>query len=58
VPGRSRAAIAVPSSGAVHGSDPRPHFRFPYGDLDTRTIRAVNAAGYLPVRCAPAPTAS
>jgi hypothetical protein len=37
-------------SGAVHGADPRPLFRFPYGDRDTRTIRAVNATGYLPVR--------
>ncbi|NUP48005.1 MAG: polysaccharide deacetylase family protein [Catenulispora sp.] len=32
------------------GDDPRPLFRFPYGDRDTRTIAAVNAAGYVPVR--------
>ncbi len=35
---------------AAGGTDPRPFFRFPYGDRDARTIAAVNAAGYVPVR--------
>lgn len=42
---RAREAIT-----AVTGADPRPWFRFPYGDRDTATIAAVNAAGYVPVR--------
>jgi len=36
--------------GAVTGKDPRPWFRFPYGDRNSSTIAAVNAAGYVPVR--------
>lgn len=32
------------------GADPRPLFRFPYGDRDARTIAAVNSQGYVPVR--------
>jgi peptidoglycan/xylan/chitin deacetylase (PgdA/CDA1 family) len=32
------------------GADPRPLFRFPFGDRDARTIAAVNAQGYLAVR--------
>ncbi|WP_427173309.1 polysaccharide deacetylase family protein [Arthrobacter sp. 92] len=32
------------------GADPRPLFRFPFGDRDTRTIAAVNNLGYVPVR--------
>ncbi|RKR19846.1 peptidoglycan/xylan/chitin deacetylase (PgdA/CDA1 family) [Arthrobacter oryzae] len=32
------------------GADPRPFFRFPFGDRDARTIAAVNNLGYLPVR--------
>jgi peptidoglycan/xylan/chitin deacetylase (PgdA/CDA1 family) len=32
------------------GADPRPLFRFPFGDRDARTIAAVNDAGYVPVR--------
>jgi peptidoglycan/xylan/chitin deacetylase (PgdA/CDA1 family) len=42
---RARQAI-----GAVTGSDPRPWFRFPFGDRNTAAIAAVNAAGYVPVR--------
>ncbi|WP_160668280.1 polysaccharide deacetylase family protein [Pseudarthrobacter sp. ATCC 49987] len=34
------------------GGDPRPLFRFPFGDRDARTIATVNAYGYLPVRWA------
>jgi peptidoglycan/xylan/chitin deacetylase (PgdA/CDA1 family) len=32
------------------GHDPKPLFRFPYGDRDARTIRAVNSLGYTSVR--------
>jgi peptidoglycan/xylan/chitin deacetylase (PgdA/CDA1 family) len=35
---------------AAGGSDPRPLFRFPYGERDARTIGVVNDAGYLAVR--------
>jgi peptidoglycan/xylan/chitin deacetylase (PgdA/CDA1 family) len=35
---------------ATTGADPRPLFRFPFGDRDARTIGTVNQAGYLPVR--------
>lgn len=51
----SNAQIAAELSSAYRairasGADPRPLFRFPFGDRDNRTICAVNAAGYLPVR--------
>lgn len=32
------------------GGDPRPLFRFPYGDRDARTIAAINSVGYVGVR--------
>lgn len=32
------------------GADPRPFFRFPYGERDARTIAAVNDLGYVAVR--------
>lgn len=32
------------------GADPRPLFRFPFGDRDARTIAAVNNLGYVAVR--------
>ncbi len=35
---------------AAGGSDPRPLFRFPFGDRTAHTIAVVNAAGYIPVR--------
>ncbi|WP_349497094.1 polysaccharide deacetylase family protein [Paenarthrobacter ureafaciens] len=35
---------------AAAGGDPRPLFRFPFGDRDERTINAVNSLGYVPVR--------
>ncbi len=49
------AAIGDQLSGAEQairagGGDPRPLFRFPFGERDARTIAAVNAYGYLPVR--------
>ena len=42
---RARDAIR-----AVTGADPRPLFRFPYGDRSAATIAAVNTAGYVAVR--------
>ena len=49
------AAIGDQLSGAEQairagGGDPRPLFRFPFGERDARTIATVNAYGYLPVR--------
>jgi peptidoglycan/xylan/chitin deacetylase (PgdA/CDA1 family) len=35
---------------SVTGRDPRPLFRFPFGDRDARTIAAVNGSGYVPIR--------
>lgn len=35
---------------AVTREDPRPLFRFPYGDRDARTIRQINVHGYIAVR--------
>ncbi len=32
------------------GADPRPLFRFPYGERDARTIATVNSLGYVAVR--------
>ena len=52
----TRAQITGELTGArqailsVTGKDPRPWFRFPYGDRNSTTIAAVNAAGYVPVR--------
>lgn len=34
----------------VAGADPRPFFRFPYGERDARTIAVVNDLGYIAVR--------
>lgn len=34
----------------VCGADPAPFFRFPFGDRDDRTVAAVNALGYIPIR--------
>ncbi len=35
---------------AVTRHDPRPLFRFPYGDRDARTIRISRQLGYVPIR--------
>ena len=35
---------------AETGHDPRPLFRFPYGDRDARTVAIVNRLGYVSVR--------
>lgn len=42
----TRAQSAIQRAGA----DPRPLFRFPFGERDARTIATVNGLGYLPVR--------
>lgn len=46
------AAELASAEGAMRalGADPRPLFRFPYGDRDARTIRLVNNGGYAAVR--------
>ncbi|MCX6498712.1 MAG: polysaccharide deacetylase family protein [Arthrobacter sp.] len=51
----SDAQIAQQLAGAqaaitAAGADSRPLFRFPFGERDARTIAAVNALGYVPVR--------
>ena len=53
--GLTDAAIRQELSGAQQaiqagGGDPRPLFRFPFGERDARTIATVNAFGYVPVR--------
>jgi peptidoglycan/xylan/chitin deacetylase (PgdA/CDA1 family) len=53
--GLSAAAIRNEVLGAQQtilaaGADPRPLFRFPFGDRDQRTIAAVNDLGYVAVR--------
>lgn len=53
--GMSDAAITNEVLGAQRaiqaaGADPRPLFRFPFGDRDARTIATVNTLGYLPIR--------
>jgi peptidoglycan/xylan/chitin deacetylase (PgdA/CDA1 family) len=34
----------------TNGADPRPLFRFPYGDVNSRVLKDVNNLGYVPVR--------
>ena len=52
----SDARIALELSSArrailgASGQDPRPWFRFPLGDRDARTIKAVNRGCYVPFR--------
>jgi peptidoglycan/xylan/chitin deacetylase (PgdA/CDA1 family) len=36
--------------GLASGADPRPLFRFPFGDRDQRTIATLNGIGYVTVR--------
>jgi peptidoglycan/xylan/chitin deacetylase (PgdA/CDA1 family) len=47
---RQQISTAYTQITAAGGSDPRPLFRFPYGERDTRTIAVVNDAGYVAVR--------
>ncbi|HLT10784.1 MAG TPA: polysaccharide deacetylase family protein [Micromonosporaceae bacterium] len=46
----SQLATAESQILAAGGTDPRPLFRFPFGDRDARTIAVVNNAGYVAVR--------
>lgn len=34
----------------TNGADPRPLFRFPFGDVNSRVLNDVNKLGYVPVR--------
>jgi peptidoglycan/xylan/chitin deacetylase (PgdA/CDA1 family) len=47
---RNQLTAAENQLRAAGASDPRPLFRFPYGERDARTIATVNAAGYVSVR--------
>lgn len=54
-PGLSDAEIAIEVADAERalnaaGADPRPWFRFPYGDRDDRCVRLLNDGDYIPVR--------
>ncbi len=42
---RARRAIL-----RVTGADPRPYFRFPFGEVDSRVISVVNSLCYVPFR--------
>jgi peptidoglycan/xylan/chitin deacetylase (PgdA/CDA1 family) len=46
---RSEVVSAEAEVRKVTGLDPWPWFRFPYGDYDARAIKAVNAAGFVPI---------
>jgi peptidoglycan/xylan/chitin deacetylase (PgdA/CDA1 family) len=53
--GMTDAAVTTEVFGAQRaiqatGADPRPLFRFPFGDRNARTIATVNRLGYLPIR--------
>jgi peptidoglycan/xylan/chitin deacetylase (PgdA/CDA1 family) len=47
---RSEVLTAAQTIRGTTGKDPRPFFRFPYGDTSAHTIALVNAQGYLAVR--------
>ena len=47
---RSEVLDAERAIRAATGSDPKPFFRFPYGDRNAHTIAVVNAAGYACIR--------
>lgn len=47
---RTEVLDAAATIRTVCGADPVPLFRFPFGDRDDRTIAAVNALGYIPIR--------
>jgi peptidoglycan/xylan/chitin deacetylase (PgdA/CDA1 family) len=46
----NRQVLAAEQVMLAAGADPRPLFRFPFGERDTRTISAVNDLGYVAVR--------
>ena len=41
---------AAAKTRTMSGANPAPLFRFPFGDRDERTITAVNALDYIPIR--------
>lgn len=47
-----RAELAMAKDAIIEatGKDPRPYFRFPYGEVDARSIRIVNEECYVPFR--------
>jgi peptidoglycan-N-acetylglucosamine deacetylase len=47
---RNQLTVAENQIRAAGAGDPRPLFRFPFGERNARTIAAVNAAGYVAVR--------
>lgn len=47
---RSELAKARRAIIEVTGKDPKPYFRFPYGEVNARTIRVVNGECYVPFR--------
>lgn len=46
----SEVSRGARATGTATGADPRPLFRFPYGDRDKRTIGLVNGLGYGSIR--------
>ncbi|MDJ0456656.1 polysaccharide deacetylase family protein [Arthrobacter sp. NQ7] len=46
----TQEVLAAEQAILAAGGDPRPLFRFPFGERDARTIAAVNSLGYVPVR--------
>ena len=46
----SQLRVAEAQIRAAGGTDPRPLFRFPYGDRNSHTIAVVNGAGYVALR--------
>ncbi|MBT2515428.1 polysaccharide deacetylase family protein [Arthrobacter sp. ISL-30] len=46
----AQEVLAAEQAIRAAGGDPRPLFRFPYGERDARTIAAVNGLGYVAVR--------
>ncbi len=47
---RTELTVAATQLRAAGAADPRPLFRFPFGERDARTIAVVNTAGYVAVR--------
>lgn len=47
---RTQIRTAQASIKEATGVDPRPYFRFPFGEVDARTIRLVNDECYVPFR--------
>lgn len=46
---RAQVVSAQAALSRATGRDPRPLFRFPYGEVDARTLRVVNDLGYVAV---------